>query len=136
MSISDACCQGPGDECVDGLPTTCSTTCASIVVPFAHACYGQFSKIDGMTTTINNAVALCPWTQGGGTRPQTDLGAELPCCVDCQGGCGGSEADECQDIRHTRKINGVDLGVWCAPRHPLCCVPEPRVLPIGSDRME
>ena len=105
-------------------------------MPFAHACYGQFSKIDGMTTTINNAVALCPWTQGGGTRPQTDLGAELPCCVDCQGGCGGSEADECQDIRHTRKINGVDLGVWCAPRHPLCCVPEPRVLPIGSDRIE
>ena len=29
VSISDACCQGPGDECVDGLPTTCSTTCAS-----------------------------------------------------------------------------------------------------------
>lgn len=31
--------------------------------------------------------------------------------VDCQGGCGGSESDECQDLRHTRAINGVELGV-------------------------
>ena len=59
QTVTAACCDDPSAPCVAGLPTTCSITCADVLLPMQTAC-GTFLTMIGMQATIDAAVATCP----------------------------------------------------------------------------
>lgn len=58
QEVTAACCDDASAPCVAGLPTTCSNTCADVLLPMQRAC-SEFLATIGMQETVNAAVALC-----------------------------------------------------------------------------
>lgn len=63
-AISAACCDDGAHPCVSGLPTTCTTACATVLLPMQRD-YASMVTMMGLNDVIDTAAAECPATPCG-----------------------------------------------------------------------
>ncbi len=61
-AVTAACCTD-SSSCNGGLPASCQSACANVLLPMQRAC-GDFLETTGMRDVVDQAAALCPTNSG------------------------------------------------------------------------
>jgi hypothetical protein len=87
-AVTTACCDD-NHPCIDGLPTVCTTACATVLLPMQHDCVAMVTMM-GMTDVIDTAVAECPQAAPCSTGPEFFAYTQTmtaACCGDSPSAC-------------------------------------------------
>ena len=88
-AVTAACCDDDDHPCTGGLPTTCTATCAAVLLPMQHDC-ADMATMMGMADVIDTAAADCvqaaPCTTGPEFFAYTQT-MTATCCEDSSAAC-------------------------------------------------